>query len=292
LATEAAPAGHLPTHHTALVNGVRLHYVTAGQGEPVVLLHGWLQTWREWRRVLPALAARFTVIVPDLRGFGDSDKPLAGYDARTVAEDVRQLVSRLGHHRVCLVGHDMGALAAYAYAAEHRGDVRRLAWMEEPVPGFGLEEAFAANWSHGVMWWFAFNLVPDLPEALIAGRERDFLSHFYRRYSYDPTAVCEEDVAEYVRCYAAPGAWRGGLGCYRALAQTTEQFRKYAGTPLTIPVLALGGEQSLGALVEQMLRPLAGNLRGVVLERCGHFVPDERPDLLAEHLLTFLERDA
>jgi pimeloyl-ACP methyl ester carboxylesterase len=276
------------THHTATVNGVRLHYVTAGRGEPVVLLHGWLQTWREWRQVIPALARHFRVLAPDLRGFGDSDKPLTGYDARTLAEDVFQLVTHLGYREVSLVGHDMGALPAYALAAEHRGTVRRLVWLEEPVPGFGLEEAVAASWPQGLMWWFAFNMVPDLPEALVAGREREFLSYFFRKFSYDPTAVPAEDIDEYVRCYAAPGGWRGGLGCYRALPQTAGQLKAFARTPLAIPILVVGGEHSLGRNVEQMLRPLGTDVRGAVIERCGHFVPDERPDRLGDCLLTFL----
>lgn len=278
------------THYTADVNGVRLHYVRGGEGEPVLLLHGWLQTWYEWRHVMPTLAQHYTVIAPDMRGFGDSAKPLTGYDSRTLAEDIYGLVRHLGFQRIFLVAHDMGAAPAYAYAAEHREDVRRLAIFEEMLPGFGWEELakYSAETSReGGTWHFAFNMVPDLPEALIAGRERIFLSYFYRKYCYNPKAIGETDINEFVRCYSAPGGWRGGLGCYRAIFESAEQNRQYAKTKLKMPVLVLGGDHSFGSQMQTMMQAVAEDVRGIVVERCGHFIANERPDYLAKQLLTF-----
>ena len=166
------------THHTIALDDVRLHYVTAGKGDPVVLLHGWPQTWYEWRRIIPALAERYTVIAPDMRGLGDSSKPATGYDKRTVAADIYQLVRKLGFEKIFLVGHDWGGPVAYAYACAHPGDVRKLVILDVAIPGAGLEKIPQAT-RRGGIWHIAFHNVRDLPEALIAGRERTYLSWFY-----------------------------------------------------------------------------------------------------------------
>ena len=275
------------SHHTAAVNGIGLHYVTAGSGEPVVLLHGWPQTWREWRRIIPALAARYTVVAPDLRGFGDSDKPSGGYDKRTVAEDVYQLVRHLGLDAVNLVGHDLGMMVAYAYAAAHPADVRRLVLAEAGLPGLGLEEFFDMA-RYPRLWHFGFFSAPGVAEALIAGRERLFVSQFIRMQFYDPTAVAEEDLDEYARRLAAPGALRGGFEHYRAVPVDAGHNRENARTRLPMPVLTIGGERSVGYRLEAAIKPLARHVRGVVIERCGHYVADEQPDVVARELLRFL----
>ncbi len=264
-----------------------------GAGEPVVLLHGFLGTWYSWRKVMPALAARHTVVAPDLRGYGDSDKPAAGYDSATIAEDIRQLVRHLGLGRVSLVGHDMGAPPAYAYAARHRTEVARLAYLEEPMLGVtldgitGLDAPFP-----GGAWWFTFNYVPDLPETLLAGKERAFLTYFYRRFCYDPTAIEPAAVDEYLRTFADAGGVRGALGAYRAIYESEAQAREDTKEKLTIPVLALGGELSLGPAVVEGMRQVAADVRGGTIERCGHFPAEERPDHLAEQLLAFLDDGA
>ena len=201
-------------HHTARVNDVMIHYVIAGQGEPVVLLHGWPQTWYEWRKIIPALAARYTVIAPDMRGIGDSSRPVSGYDKRTVADDIYQLVRKLGHEKIFLVGHDWGGPVAYAYAVAHPADVRKLVILDVGIPGKSTERAFPFR--SGGVWHMQFHNVRDLPEALVAGRERIYLTWFYRT-AYNPTAIGEEDIDEYVRCYSAPGAMRAGFEYYRAV---------------------------------------------------------------------------
>jgi pimeloyl-ACP methyl ester carboxylesterase len=275
------------TRHTSTVNGVRLHYLRAGSGDPVVLLHGWPQTSYEWRKILPALAARFTVIAPDLRGLGDSSKPVTGYDKRTLADDVYKLLGELGVERIHLVGHDWGGVVAYAYAAAHPGDVRSLAVLDVAIPGAGLEQIPQASPTRG-LWHISFHGVRDLPEALVSGRERTYLTWFYRT-AYDPQAISEEDIDEYVRCYSEPGALRAGFEYYRAIWQDVEHNRENAKTRLEMPVLALGGDRGFGDLTRHSLEAVARDVRGVVLERCGHWVPEERPAELLEHLLTLFD---
>lgn len=274
------------THHSITVNGIRLHYVTAGTGDPVVLLHGWPQTWHEWRRVIPALAAKFTVVAPDLRGFGDSDKPAGGYDKRTVAEDVYRLVQHLGLGPVNLVGHDLGMMVAYAYASAHPDEVRKLVLAEAGLPGLGLEELFDTA-KYPQFWHFGFFSAPNVAESLIAGRERPFVSHFIRMQSYDPTGVSEEDLDEYARRLAAPGALRGGFEHYRAFPVDAGHNREHARTRLPMPVLTMGGALSIGDLLEKAIKPLARHVRGVVIERSGHYLAEEQPDVVAGELLKF-----
>jgi pimeloyl-ACP methyl ester carboxylesterase len=273
------------THHTATVNNVRLHYVVGGIGEPMVLLHGFAETWYMWRHVMPELARRYTVIVPDLRGAGDSDKPPTGYDKRTMAEDIHQLVTQLGHQRIFLVGHDIGLMVAYSYAAAHPAEVRRLALLDAPIPGTKVFEELERS---PMVWHFAFHKVRDLPEALVAGRERIYLTEgFYRALSYNPAAFTEADVDEYVRCYSAPGGMRGGFEYFRAFAEDARQNKEYFKTKLSMPVLALGGAQSLGPTMVAMANEVATNVRGGSIERCGHWVADERPEYVTEQLLAF-----
>lgn len=273
-------------HHTALVSEVRLHYITAGQGDPVVLLHGWPQTWYQWRRVIPALAERYTVIAPDMRGLGDSSKPATGYDKRTVAEDIYQLVRQLGFERIFLVGHDWGGPVAYAYACAHPSDVCRLVILDVMIPGAGLEQIPQMS-RRGGLWHISFHGVRDLPEALITGRERIYLSWFYRTAAYNPTAIGEEDIDEYVRCYSAPGGLRAGFEYYRAFWDDVDHNKENAKTKLKMAVLALGGERSFGARTLSSMQALAEDVRGGVIDRCGHWIAEERPDYLIEQLLTF-----
>ena len=273
------------THHTATVNNVRLHYVTGGHGDPVVLLHGYAETWYMWRHVMPGLAKRYTVIAPDLRGAGDSDKPYVGYDKRTLAEDIYQLVRRLGYQRIFLVGHDIGLMVAYAYAAAHPTEVRRLALLDAPIPGTTVFQEFERG---GKAWHFAFHNVPNLPEALTAGRERTYLTEgFYRALSYNPAAFTDMDVDEYVRCYSSPGGMRAGFEYFRAFSRDKEDNKEYFKRKLPMPVLALGGAQSLGPVMVDTVKEVASDVRGGSIESCGHWVADEQPKYVTDQLLTF-----
>ena len=272
-------------HHTMTLEGVRLHYVTAGSGDAVVLLHGWPQTWYEWRRIMPALAARYTVIAPDMRGLGDSSRPLTGYDKRTIANDIYQLVRKLGFGKIFLVGHDWGGPVAYAYACAHPDDVRKLVILDVTIPGESWERIPQVTRRGGV-WHLAFHNVRDLPEALIAGRERTYLSWFYRS-GYDPSAINEGDIDEYTRCYSAPGAMRAGFEYYRAIFTDIDHNKENAKTKLKMPVLAFGGEVGFHKLPLRSMQELAENVRGGVIERCGHWIAEERPEFLSDQLLAF-----
>ena len=221
------------SHHMATVNGIQLHYVMGGKGDPVVLLHGWPETWYAWHKVMPALAKNYTVIAPDLRGLGDSSKPLTGYDGKTLAEDIHQLVTQLGFKSIFLVGHDIGTQVAYSYAAAHPTEVKRLVVMEIPPPGF-----FPPPTVNGgpPLWWVLFHQTPDVPEALVQGKEMTYLSWHYQNLAYNPAAITQEAINEYVSKYSVPGGMRAGFEHYRAIPQDAIQNMNYSKTNLTMPI--------------------------------------------------------
>jgi pimeloyl-ACP methyl ester carboxylesterase len=275
------------SHHTATVNGIQLHYVMGGKGDPVVLLHGWPETWYSWHRVMPDLAKNYTVIVPDLRGLGDSSKPPTGYDGKTVAEDIHQLVGKLGFKTIFLVGHDIGTQVAYSYAAAHPTEVKRLAVMELTIPGFVPAGRMP-------LWWVVFHQTPDVPEALVQGKEMMYLSWFYHNLANNPAAITQEDINEYVSHYSAPGGMHAGFEHYRAFPQDAIQNQNYSKTKLTMPVLALGGQYipTLGGNIAMPtviygMKILAQNETGIIVPNSGHFIPEEQPQFLADQLLKF-----
>jgi pimeloyl-ACP methyl ester carboxylesterase len=267
------------SHHIAEVNDVKLHFVKGGTGEAVVLLHGFPQTWYEWHHIMPALAERYTVIAPDLRGMGASSKPMSGYDHQTVAEDIYQLVRHIGLEQVSIVGHDVGAPVGYAYAAAHPDDVRRLVTIE------GAPQTMEAGQGY---WHMGFHAEPDIAESLIVGRERMYLSWFYRKFGYNQAAFTEADLDEYVRWYSAVGAIRSALQYYRYAQQDFAQNKESSKRKLTMPVLAIGGEHSLGSYVEAMMQDFASNIRGSVIKDCGHWIAEEQSKELTHQLLAFL----
>jgi pimeloyl-ACP methyl ester carboxylesterase len=274
------------THHAAYVNGIRLHYVRAGSGDPVVLLHGWPQTWYMWRKIIPALAARHTVIAPDMRGFGESSKPIDGYDKKTVAEDIYQLVRKLGFEKVFLVGHDLGGPTAYAYAWAHPEDVRRLVILDVALT---IDDAEFAEY-YKRLFHLSFHAQPDIAVALVSGRERTYLTHFYR-HCYNPGAFSAADIDEYVTCFSAPGAMRASMAHYGALPTDLEQRKEMAKTPLEMPVLALGGEMSFGKGVLRSCQQVARDVRGGVIDGCAHWVAEEQPEELSRRLLAFFAEE-
>jgi pimeloyl-ACP methyl ester carboxylesterase len=275
------------THHMASVNGIQMHYVMGGQGDPVVLLHGWPETWYAWRHVMPALAQNYTVIVPDLRGLGDSSKPPAGYDGKTVAEDIHQLVTQLGFNTIFLVGHDIGTWVAYPYAASHPTEVEKLVIMEVPPPGF---------WPPPVPlpWWFSFHQTPDVPEALVQGKEMEYLSWFYQNLAFNPAAITQEDINEYVSHYSAPGGMRAGFEYYRAFPEDAIQNQNYSQTNLTMPVLALGAGYipAFGGISNPTavlgMQQSAENVQGIIVPNSGHFIAEEQPQFVVNQLSNFI----
>jgi pimeloyl-ACP methyl ester carboxylesterase len=277
------------SHHMASVNGIQMHYVVGGQGDPIVLLHGWPQTWYEWRHVMPALAKNYTVVVPDLRGFGDSSKPLTGYDGKTTAEDIYQLMTQLGFSQIFLVAHDIGVQTAYSYAAAHPNNVSKLVLMEFPFPGFPPPELGGNE-----PWWFAFHQVRDLPEALVIGNEREYISWFLKGLAYNPSAITEEDIDVFTNHISAPGAMRAGFEYYRAFAVDAEQNRESAKTKITTPVLVLGGDiypavggDLPGNFALGSTQALAANVTGITVPLSGHWIPEEQPAFTIDQLFKF-----
>jgi pimeloyl-ACP methyl ester carboxylesterase len=278
------------SHNVASINGIQLHYVIGGQGDPVVLLHGWPETWYAWHKVMPALAKNYTVIAPDLRGLGDSSKPLTGYDGKTLAEDIHQLVTQLGFKTLFLVGHDIGTQVAYSYAAAHPTEVKKLVVMELTIPGF-------APAGRMPLWWVIFHQTPGVPEALVEGREQEYLSWFFQNLPFNPAAITQTDINEYVRHYSAPGGMSAGFEHYRAFPHDAIQNQNYSKTKLTMPVLALGGGYipTFGGNITMPtiiygMEQLAQNVTGITVPNSGHFIPDEQPKFLVEQLTKFFNK--
>ena len=282
------------THHYANLKGVRIHYVTMGRGAPMVLLHGWPQSWYEWRRLMPLLAGKFAMVAPNLRGLGDSSRPAAGYDKRTVANDIWELMrNHLGHERFIAVGHDWGAPTAFRLAADHPDAVTHLVMLDVPVPGDRPPGAGGVSDPRGApRWHHLFHQVPDLPEALTTGRERIYLEFFFMNGIDQAGTFSDVDIAEYVRTYAQPGAMRAGFNYYRALSRDIEDNRATLASGFRLPMPALGlgggGPRGRGELVVESLRRVAKIASGGAIADCGHFIPEEKPQELAAHLLAFL----
>lgn len=280
------------TKHFADLGDVTLHYLTAGEGEPVVLLHGIPQTSHEWRHVIPRLTGRYRVIAPDLRGLGDSSRPPGGYDKKTVAGDVWRLVrDHLGIERFHLAGHDWGGPVAFSLAARHPDAVRRLAILDVVIPGDGAD--FSQG---GRRWHHAFFRTLDLPEALCMGREELVLGWLFENYGHRPNCIAPEDQREYFRTYKTFGAFRAMLGYYRALPTDAEDNKAILARDgkLKMPVLALGGDKSFGRGMECLhsLQRVADHVQGGVIADCGHWLAEEQPAVLAERLLAFFGEDA
>lgn len=283
----APPAAPPPgfTSELRLVNDARVHYVTGGSGTPVVLLHGFPNTWYAWRDVLPRLAERHTVIAVDLRGLGDSEPGTQPNDVPTGADDLHALIAELGLGPVLLAGQDWGGSTAFAFAAAHPDEVRRLAVVEAMPAGPWTE----TGPGRGGTWFAGFHQVPDLPERMVAGRERTYLDWFFRAYSATPGVPAQAAVDEYVRCYARPGAMASAFARYRGTARQIEHNARHLSRPLGLPVMAVGGERAFGAAVAENLRHGASDVRHEVLADCGHYVSEERPAELADLLLSFFD---
>jgi pimeloyl-ACP methyl ester carboxylesterase len=270
---------------------LRLHYVTAGVGErTIVLLHGFPQTWWEWRCVIPTLAdSGFRVVAPDYRGAGHSQRTPGGYDKRTMATDLHRLLRQ--HLQVdgpiILVGHDIGLMIAYSYAQSYRNDVSHLVIMDAPLPGTDVFDRLRSN---PRLWHFAFHNAIDVAEMLVAGRERQYLQTFFNVRNFDPSVI---DLETYVSAYSAPGAMRAGFELYRAFEQDADDNREalQRNGKLTIPVLAIGGAISnSGSLLEEMMREVADNVTAVRIPSTAHWIAEEDPRALTSALLEFVQR--
>lgn len=272
-------------HRMVPVGEVRMHAVIGGNGRPLVLIHGFPQTWWEWRHVMPRLAERHTVVAVDLRGAGHSDKPQGAYDKASLAGDVHGVMMALGFDKYAVCGHDIGAMTALALALTNRDAVTHLAALDASQPGWSR---WIENSHNQKVWHFAFHMKRDLPELLIRGREYDYVSTFIYDRAFDLGAHPVADIEEYARSLAQPGNLRGGLEWYRAFPLDHENALAWKREPLTIPVLALGGEHSYGSQIVSMLQEFALDVTGGSISACGHWMPEERPTELTEQLLRFL----
>ena len=274
--------------HLVDVDGVRLHIVSGGDGPPLLLVGGWPQTWYAWRLVMPRLAQDFHVIAVDPRGVGVSDAPYDGYDSATLARELVALMDRLGHRRFALAGHDVGMWTSYAVAADHPGRVERLVLAEANIPGVAPSPPLlgpeAAN---DRLWHFAFNRKRGLNEELVRGREHLYFGDQFAAKAAVP--LPEAVVGFYVQTIArSADALRASFEFYRAIDEIIAQNERRRAQPLTIPVLTLAGDRSLGPRVGEIGQIIAVDPVNVVIENCGHYLPEEQPEALLDYLLPFL----
>ncbi|MFB9638891.1 alpha/beta fold hydrolase [Streptomyces spiralis] len=267
---------------------LRLHAVTGGEGPALLLLAGWPQTWYAWRLLMPALARDFTVVAVDPRGVGLSDKPLDGYDTGTLAGDMVALMDALGHQRFAMVGHDVGMWTGYALAADHPDRLVRLAVAEAAIPGLSpTPPLFGSQEANDRLWHFAFNRLTGVNEQLVSGRERLYFGHQFATKS--AKALPDYAVQHYVDIIAAdPEALRSSFEFYRALDTTIAQNHKRKTRRLSLPVLAIGGAENLGASVGATMKLAADDVESVVLPECGHYPAEEAPDAMLSALTAFL----
>ncbi|CAL9354017.1 alpha/beta fold hydrolase [Streptomyces sp. enrichment culture] len=272
----------LVEHHRATVHGMGHHYLTAGTGPTLVLLHGFPQTAHMWNPLIKRLAARFRIVAPDLRGLGGFPGPAAGYEKAALADDVRAIVEQMGlSSPVLICGHDMGAYVGFAYALKHRGEVAGLVTVDAPLPGTELGDGLAAN---PRTWHIPFHANVDVAHMLISGREREYIDYFVASRIYDRSAVPPADIDIYAAAYTAPGALRAGLEMYRSLQQDSLDNRAaLAMGRLAIPFTAVAsGVTAVRGALETMLHEVAENGRLEIVEQAGHWIPEEKPDRLAD----------
>lgn len=269
---------------TAEAGGVKLHYLTAGRGPAVILLHGYAETSRMWRPLIPRLAGKFTVIAPDLPGIGLSEIPTGGLDMKSAAVSVHALAASLGVAKARVVGHDIGLMVAYAYAAEFPAETEKLVLMDAFLPGV---EGWETIYDDPGLWHFRFN--GPTPEALVNGRERTYFEHYWNDFAADRTrSVPEADRAAYTAAYARPGRMRAGWAYFVSFPRTAKEFEALSRTKLTMPVLSIGGEKANGAALARQAKLVASDVTAVILEGAGHWLMEERPQETMDALTRFL----
>ena len=284
--------GVLPAHaqgvaeRSASVNGARINYKIAGSGPIVVLLHGYTQTSHMWLPLIPKLSPTHTVIAPDLRGIGASERTAGGYDKKTMAKDIRELVHHLGYkQQVMLVGHDIGLMVAYAYAAQYPDEVSKVVLMDAFLPGVG-------EWQHvwllRDLWHFHF--YGETPLALVTGRERIYFEHFWNDFAADRTkSIPEADRRLYAAAYARDDGMRAGFEVFKNFEQDAKDFAAFAATRLQMPFLVLTGEKASGTFLIEQTKLVAANVTGVVVKGSGHWLMEEAPQQVIPAIVDFLK---
>ena len=281
-----------PFHHDMVeAGGIRFHTVSGGSGVPVVLIAGFPQSWYAWRRVMPLLSERYRVIAVDLPGQGDSDKPTDGYDTNNTGERLNALITVLGLKHYYIGAHDIGAWVAYPYIARFPDQVGKLVLLDANIPGVTLKPTIEVGPDNWKAWHFLFHPVPDLPEILITGRERQYIEWFFQRKTFNPAGTFTvADIDEYERVYTQPGNLRGALAYYRAVYEDMDQNKLLANKILTTPVLALGGDVGMSPGIYEAMKPFCSHIEGGVVKDCGHYMPEEQPKAISKAMLDFFER--
>jgi pimeloyl-ACP methyl ester carboxylesterase len=268
---------------SAKLNGVDLGYAIAGCGPAILLLHGWPFTWYTWHKLIPVLATTYTVVAPDMRGIGRSEKASVGYDVVSLANDAAAILAHEGFKTANVLGHDLGVGVAFQLAMRHPGLVRRLALTESIVLGAPNAEIFM----DAPPWWVAWHSVPELPEHVVAGREGAYLDWFYTNLTFRRSGISDHARDQHVAAYSGVAAMRGGFEHYRAFSKTTEQGREASQQRLTMPVLALGGDL-VGDVLHKQMAALGDNVAGGRIANCGHVIQEEQPEELLGRLRAFL----
>jgi pimeloyl-ACP methyl ester carboxylesterase len=266
------------------IDGAKLHYMTAGHGTPLILLHGYAETSLMWKPIIPTLAERFTVIAPDLPGIGDSDIPADGLDMKSAAIRIHDLAKSLGVQKAEVVGHDIGLMVAYAYAAQFPAEVSKLVLMDAFLPGVpGWEAVY--NDPH--IWHFRFN--GPTPEALVQGRERTYFDYFWDDFAADKNhSIPEEARQAYAAAYARPGRMHAGWAYFVSFLQAANDFAQLSRIKLTMPVLTIGGEKANGEVLGKQAKLVATDVTVIVLKNAGHWIMEEHPQETTEALQKFL----
>ena len=262
---------------TASVNGVKIHYLKAGTGKrPLVLIHGFGDTSHMWVPLFDEFGKDFTIIAPDMRGLGDSSRPATGYDKKTLAVDIHELVKSLGYQKIALVGHDIGLMVAYAYAAQFPNEVERLALLEAPIPGVG--DVWEKVYTTPALWHFHFVNSPVALE-LVKGRERLFLEHFWQTLSPHPETFPEADRRLYAKSYAQEGAMRAAFEMFKLFnTQDAVDNRRFAALKLPMPVLTIEGDKAMGGALEIQAKLVADKVTSIKLADTGHWLMEQRPE--------------
>ena len=275
-----APAGF--KSDIANVNGVNIHYVTGGQGEPLLLIHGFGQNWFMWNRLLPELSKHFTIIAPDLRGLGESGKPETGYDKKTMAADLHELVKKLGYTNVNVAGHDIGLMVAYAYAAQFGNEVKKIAFLDALLPGI---EPVWSNLKEK-LWWFGFFAWPASGK-VVDGKEREFLSNFWPVVGHVNNAFTKEESEEFIRAYSVKGSTTGTFHWFAAFEQDAKDNLEFMKNKLSMPVLTIGGEYQSAPFLGDHFKKVAINVKEIKIMGAGHWLVQEQTEPVLKGLMDF-----
>jgi len=272
--------------HTANLSAVKIHYLKAGTGKKaLVLIHGFGDTSHMWIPLFAEFGQDYTIIAPDMRGLGESSRPAAGYDKKTIAADVHELVKSLGFQKIDLVGHDIGLMVAYAYAAQYPNEVEKLALLEAPIPGIG--DIWQKVYTTPALWHFHFVFSPVALE-LVKGRERLFLEHFWQTLSPHPETFSEADRRIYAKAYAQAGAMRAAFEMFKTFdTQDADDNRRFAVAKLPMPVLTIEGDKAMGGALEVQAKMIGSNVTSITLRDTGHWLMEQRPAEIKTELRKF-----